>query len=123
MPCPLCSVDVAEKIVDEDSKLNGTSTLFRELVKKKPGIIIQYSLKMLIPHTPNTAAIDVIFSLSTAAIAYKLLNKCYIVEDDSITFNFKYIEDTSYQSDDSPRESPEDSSHNAEELSVSVEQQ
>jgi hypothetical protein len=86
------SVDVAEKIVDEDSKLNGTSTLFRELVKQHP------------------------------AIAYELLNDCYKVKkNNSITFNFKYIEDISYQSDDSPPESPEDSSHHAEELSVSVE--
>jgi hypothetical protein len=57
------------------------------------------------------------------AIAYKLLNDCCTVEDDSITFDFKYIEDTSYQSEDSSQESPEDSPHNAEELSVSSEQQ
>jgi hypothetical protein len=92
------SVKVAKEIVDEDSKSSGTSTLFRELVKKQP------------------------------AIAYELLNDCYTVEGDSIEFRFEYIEDTQDTSrpdrrDNNSGESPEDSSQNAEEnMRIVVEQ-
>ena len=44
MPCLLCSVKVAKEIVDEDSKSSGTSTLFRELVKKQPGTYLVFLL-------------------------------------------------------------------------------
>ena len=67
-----------------------------------------------------------LFSLSSVDIAYKLLNDCYEVKDDSITFDFKYIEDpvdTSNENDSDPEESSEDPTQNAEEgQSVSVEQ-
>ena len=65
---------------------------------------------------------------TTTAIAYKLLNDCYEVQNESITFDFKYIENPMDTSDETGESSgelqnvfAEEFSQNKENENVSVE--